>query len=100
MFPEGTSSDGLEVLPFKTTFFQLAVDSKTPVIPICLKYLGAGARHVPWYGDMTFPDHLLKLCFQKEILVNLTEQDEIQASDRFEFAKVAHKYISEEYAKS
>lgn len=100
LFPEGTSSDGKEVLPFKATFFQLAVDSQTPVVPLCLKYSGRGAEFVPWYGAMTFPDHLLKLCFQKEILANVSEQDEIWAQDRFEFAQVAHKYISEAYAKS
>lgn len=99
LFPEGTSSDGKGVLPFKSTFFQLAVDSQTPVIPVCLKYKGESADYVPWYGKMTFPDHLLKLCFQKEILAEVSEQDEILAHDRFEFARVAQKYISEAYAR-
>lgn len=100
LFPEGTSSDGKGVLPFKSTFFQLAVDSETPVVPLCLKYSGESARHVPWYGNMTFPDHLLKLCFQKEIFAEINEQEEISAQSRHEFARVAQKYISEAYAKS
>lgn len=99
LFPEGTSSDGKEVLPFKSTFFQLAVDAGKPVVPICLKYKGESASHVPWYGKMTFPDHLLKLCFQKEIFAEISEQEEIAARDRFEFARIAQKYISEAYAK-
>lgn len=99
LFPEGTSSDGKGVLPFKSTFFQLAVDSQTPVVPVCLKYKGKSAEYVPWHGKMTFPDHLLKLCFQKEILAEVSEQDEILAQDRFEFARVAQKYISEAYAR-
>ena len=100
LFPEGTSSDGAGVLPFKSTFFQLAVDSETPVVPVCLKYSGKSAQYVPWYGRMTFPDHLLKLCFQKEIFADLSEQEEIMAHGRHEFARIAQKYISEAYAKS
>ena len=99
LFPEGTSSDGKGVLPFKSTFFQLAVDSRTPVVPVCLKYKGKGSEFVPWHGNMTFPDHLLKLCFQKEIFAEISEQEEILAQDRFEFARIAQKYISEAYAR-
>ena len=55
----------------------------------------------PTSKEMTksIPDHLLKLCFQKEIFAEISEQEEIFAKDRFEFARVAQKYISEAYAK-
>lgn len=66
LFPEGTSSDGSGVLPFKSAFFAGAETAGTPVIPIAIAY--AGFRNLPmgrrlrpffaWYGDMNLPPHL------------------------------------------
>lgn len=99
LFPEGTSSDGQRVLPFKSTFFQLAVDSQTSVQPMCLKYQGESALRVPWHGDMTFADHLFNLCMQQEITAHLTVLDEMKGSDRFILARNTQLIISEVYAK-
>jgi 1-acyl-sn-glycerol-3-phosphate acyltransferase len=62
LFPEGTSSDGLGVLPFKSSLFSVAesVGPTLPVQPVSLAYtrldglpLGRGWRsHYAWYGDM------------------------------------------------
>jgi 1-acyl-sn-glycerol-3-phosphate acyltransferase len=66
-FPEGTSTDGLQVLPFKTTLFQsfLASDLRDDihVQPVSLTYHappGADARFYGWWGDMSFGVHLLQ----------------------------------------
>lgn len=99
LFPEGTSSDGSQVLPFKNTFFQLAIDTETQVRPICIKYTGPNAHVSPWYGDMTFLDHLIKVCCQKEIQVELIVLPEITGDDRMQLASETHKVISEAYAK-
>lgn len=65
-FPEGTSTDGRQVLPFKTTLFQsfLAPDlrDKISVQPVSVIYHappGAEARFYGWWGDMAFGTHLL-----------------------------------------
>jgi 1-acyl-sn-glycerol-3-phosphate acyltransferase len=68
LFPEGTSSDGRRVLPFKSALFAVAADGDggLPVQPISLAYtaldgmpLGLGWRsHFTWYGDMELAPHI------------------------------------------
>ncbi len=67
LFPEGTSSNGASVLPFKSTFFEPAVQSRANVLPVCLNYLSIGGEPLShlnrdrlcWYGDMDFLPHFL-----------------------------------------
>ena len=99
LFPEGTSSDGTRVLPFKNTFFQVAIDTKTKVVPLCLKYTGKNHQISPWYGDMSFIDHLFKVCMQKEICAEIRVLNEISDEDKFSLSLQAQKLISEEYEK-
>ncbi|MEN2988134.1 lysophospholipid acyltransferase family protein [Tistrella sp. BH-R2-4] len=70
LFPEGTSNDGLRVLPFRTAFFSVA--DRRPrgralvVQPVSLAYthvrgMPMGRRLRPayaWYGDMDLAGHL------------------------------------------
>lgn len=66
-FPEGTSSDGLRVLPFKPTlfaaFFEDGLREIMHIQPVTVNYLspdGAPADFYGWWGDMDFGPHLLK----------------------------------------
>jgi len=66
-FPEGTSTDGLRVLPFKPTLFQAffakPLRDRLFVQPVTVVYeapLGETARFYGWWGDMDFGSHLLK----------------------------------------
>ncbi len=65
-FPEGTSTDGLQVLPFKTTLFQAFfaenLKDEIAVQPVTLVYqapVGMDPRFYGWWGDMSFGAHLL-----------------------------------------
>lgn len=65
-FPEGTSTDGLRVLPFKPTLFQAffapELRDRLQVQPVTVIYhapAGADARFYGWWGDMEFGTHLL-----------------------------------------
>ncbi|WP_083957660.1 lysophospholipid acyltransferase family protein [Tateyamaria omphalii] len=65
-FPEGTSTDGLRVLPFKTTlfasFFADALRPRMSVQPVTVVYhapAGRDPRTYGWWGDMEFGTHLL-----------------------------------------
>lgn len=61
MFPEGTTSDGLSLLPFHANLFQAAVSAGCPVQPICLLYEDAQGRQTtaPAYiGDMSLGESL------------------------------------------
>lgn len=62
-FPEGSSSDGLRVLPFKSTLFQALHDlgGGVRVQPVTLVYeapAGQDARFYGWWGDMALGAHL------------------------------------------
>ncbi len=100
LFPEGTSSDGSSVLPFKATFFQLALDHKIKIRPLIVKYEGQNRALVPWYGEMTFFSHLLGLCRESEIKVRIQELEEVRPevySDRFILAASLHSLMKETY---
>lgn len=59
-FPEGTSTDGQRVLPFKATLFQpLAAVTVQPVTVIYRAPDGQDARFYGWWGDMDLGPHLL-----------------------------------------
>ncbi|VCU70067.1 1-acyl-sn-glycerol-3-phosphate acyltransferase [Pigmentiphaga humi] len=53
LFPEGTTSDGLDVLPFHAGLFEPARRAGVPVLPVALRYLHHGKRStLPAYvGD-------------------------------------------------
>lgn len=70
-FPEGTSTDGLRVLPFKPTLFAaflsepLRADMR--VQPVSLRYEappGADPRFYGWWGDMSFGESVLRVLAQ------------------------------------
>lgn len=67
-FPEGTSSDGRRVLPFKSTlfeaFFTQDLQASLAVQPVSVIYRapdGADPRFYAWWGDMGFGAHLLRV---------------------------------------
>ena len=67
-FPEGTSTDGFRVLPFKSTLFQAFFTPELrhemhiqPVTVIYTAPKGEDARFYGWWGDMTFGGHLVKM---------------------------------------
>lgn len=79
IFPEGTSTDGAQLYPFKSSLLSGAAGTGLPVRPLCLNYLTADGetigRHrdsVFWYGDMTFFSHFLRLLSLREIRAELT----------------------------
>lgn len=97
LFPEGTSSDGSGVLPFKGTFFQMAVDTDIDVQPLCLKYIGENRDVPPWYGDMTFPDHLFKLCKQDEIKAKVISLPILRGTTKMQLASDSFASVSGAY---
>lgn len=102
LFPEGTSTDGRTIRTFKAHFFQLAFDNKVHIQPLLLKYKGKSSNIIPWYGDMTFVDHLYKVCLQKESLVKLLGLHLVNGAlydDKFTLANELHTLMLSEYEK-
>jgi 1-acyl-sn-glycerol-3-phosphate acyltransferase len=64
LFPEGTSTDGSEVIRFHSTLFAAAVEGRLPVIPAAVFYEISGTateRDLCWFGDESFLPHLLEV---------------------------------------
>jgi len=63
IFPEGTTTDGHQVLPFHARLFQAAVDAGCPVQPVALRYgLAADGRDLaPFIGDDDLVSHIVRL---------------------------------------
>ena len=65
-FPEGTSTDGQRVLPFKSTlfaaFYSHGLEEILHVQPLTLRYhtpAGQDPRFYAWWGEMGFAGHLI-----------------------------------------
>ncbi len=68
LFPEGTTSDGREVLPFKSSLMEPITQADLPVVAAAVDYRlhdGTVGKDVAYWGDMTLVPHLLNL-FTKE----------------------------------
>lgn len=112
LYPEGTSTNGQVLLPFKKTLFMSAVESGVDIAPVALKYVeidgepfsAANADKVCWHGDMTFADHFLGVMALKNVKVMLEFQDPISteghignATSRTMLAEKAWSSVQEAY---
>lgn len=96
IFPEGTSTDGQKILPFKKSLLMSAVDSKRDIVPVAIKYMSIdgvpftkeNADTVCWYGEMTFADHLMGLWKHRSIKVQLQFLDPIPTAQAFEGERI------------
>ena len=106
-FPEATSTDGSEILPFKSSFFEAAKKAGITIIPLCIRYPLINNRpadqesldHVCFYGDMIFFPHFIKLMPLKRIEAELIVTDKIQPRQysRKEMAEVSFNRVLEAY---
>ena len=60
-FPEGTTTQGDDVLPFHASLFQSAVVTKKSVQPIALQYEKEAKGLAPFIGEDAFIPHLLRM---------------------------------------
>jgi 1-acyl-sn-glycerol-3-phosphate acyltransferase len=88
-FPEGTSSDGAQVLPFKSTlfaaFFAPQLHARLRIQPVSVSYAapdGQANAFYGWWGDMDFGPHLIAMLAAKSHgAVTLTYHAPLKASD-------------------
>ena len=70
LFPEGTSSDGREVLPFKSPLLEPVREVQREVFAAHVSYTtadGSTLTAVPYWGDMTLLPHMLRLLSQPRV---------------------------------
>jgi 1-acyl-sn-glycerol-3-phosphate acyltransferase len=63
LFPEGTSTDGSEVLRFHSRLIDPATSAGAPITAAAIRYViedGTPERELCWFGDALFATHLFK----------------------------------------
>lgn len=100
MFPEGTTGDGLTLLPFHANLLQAAVSTETPLQPIALRYIDADSqpsRAVAWLGDTTLAASLWQVVTAHRMEAFVTQLPVVptQACERRELAEGVRRQIAE-----
>lgn len=97
-FPEGTTTDGTMLNPFKSSLFQAAVNAQARVWPVMLFYphpAGGANIEAAYSGDTTMLQSLRAVLRQKEIRVELVFEEPLEAewSDRRHLAQLSRQAI-------
>ena len=97
LFPEGTSSDGRQVLPFRSSLLEPVNGQQRPLSVVCISYAVAGGsaeNDVCYWGDMTFFPHLVKLLTKEKIRARVRfRKVEHRADNRKELARQLHAEV-------
>lgn len=98
LFPEGTSTDGSEVLPFRSSLLEPIVQLNCPVTPCGLRYMLPGdgdvGKEVAYWGDMTLGPHLLNLMRKRGIILEVTfGKSRLPAANRKLLALDLHREV-------
>jgi len=109
LFPEGTSADGLHVLPFKSALFSVVEgreDIEGLVIqPVSISYTHLDGipvsrcllPHFAWYGKMTIVSHLFTFLGLGRVTIDVKFHDPVlsgQFDDRKEMAQYCRRVVS------
>jgi len=98
LFPEGTSSNGRSVLPFRSSLLEPVFRNGHQVTPAALDYQlanGSVEEEVCYWGDMTLGPHLLNLLSKEGIQANVRfgRPGVRSFADRKELARNLHESV-------
>ena len=97
-FPESVATDGSKLLPFKSNFFQTAINANVDVLPIVIKYTEQNnLSTAPSYaGDISLMQSMMSLIRLKNIKAKLSILPKIPSNvNRKMLAEKTHKKIYE-----
>lgn len=99
VFPEGTTGDGRELLPFHANLLQAAVAAGAPVQPVGLRFVdratGATSHVASYIGDETLVGSIWRtLCAPPiEAIVHFGMPEQAQGRDRRVWAQHLHRTV-------
>ncbi|MCB1895934.1 MAG: 1-acyl-sn-glycerol-3-phosphate acyltransferase [Zoogloeaceae bacterium] len=85
MFPEGTTSDGADVLPFHAALLQPAIDAGAQVVPLAIRYESDDGRRSPipaYVGDTSLVASIAAICRARGLTVRLLWSEPHEVADR------------------
>ncbi len=73
LFPEGTTSDGLDIMPFSTSLFEPAMRAQVPIQPVALVFWHKGERSgsMAFIGEETLLHNIWKLLSAHDVCVEV-----------------------------
>jgi lyso-ornithine lipid O-acyltransferase len=106
-FPEGTTTDGAEVLPFRRGLFHSVLKDDVPLRVAALRYsledcaVNRGASvgmDVCWWGEMGFASHMFRLLGLRGLRARIRFGDEVvERADRFVLSETAQGVVAGMY---
>ncbi len=75
VFPEGTTADGVELLPFHANLLQAAIATETPVQPVALRYFDADHAPSPavrFVGETTLAQSVWRIACARHLGVQVS----------------------------
>jgi len=99
LFPEGTTSDGITILPFRSTMFQAAIDAGVSLTPAMIHYApladGSVAEDICFWGEMSALPHAMNLFSKRHIdcLIRFDQALHVDG-DRKQMAKRAFQRVA------
>jgi len=100
VFPEGATTDGLQMQPFHPGLLQSAIVAQVPIQPVAIRYLrldGSICAEAAYDGDKTLWQTLQGVCAQQQVLAQITFTDLVlpAAQHRRELAVMTHQKITD-----
>jgi lyso-ornithine lipid O-acyltransferase len=99
LFPEGTTTTGEQVLPFKPLMLRAAVLAQTPIQPVALSYEIAGGHQerAAFVGEMGFVSHLWTVMGLRDMRlhINITEPLTVSGKHERQLAETASRLVTE-----
>lgn len=100
VFPEGTTTAGLTVLPFHSRLLWAAKDAGVDIQPISIGYLRDGQPDhlAPFIGDDEFQHHIVRMLKRPSVNVNIIYHPRVRIEDDTDLDCLAgelHKTVSE-----
>jgi len=97
IFPEGTSTDGKSVLPFKSNLFESAHQAQVDVLPITIQYKENNeySMRAAFIGDMELIDSIKNILKSNHLVVHVHLSDGLPSHlSRQELATQAHQLVA------
>ncbi|MEO0029477.1 MAG: hypothetical protein RJB45_1518 [Pseudomonadota bacterium] len=100
VFPEGTTGDGIGMLPFHANLIQSAIEAEAPIQPLALQFVNAKTNEISMAARYIDDDTLLDSVWSTlnarglKAVVNFGELQIAQDRDRRAWAQDLHREVS------
>jgi 1-acyl-sn-glycerol-3-phosphate acyltransferase len=98
LFPEGQATNGKDIVPFKSSYFETAIKTGKPVLPVVINYYDKGNPSIACWYNISFITHIIRLLKNKRLDVTIEVLPLIQnETDRKLLSSKCYDMIREKY---